>query len=77
MSYNASPEFVKLGRAIAAARQAMGMAKQSDLAAALNVSQQTVSRWEAGAARPGREPPGGGAVSAGNASGRGSERGRR
>jgi transcriptional regulator with XRE-family HTH domain len=52
MKAHSRTEFFPLGRAIAAARLAAGMAKQSDLASALNVSQQTVSRWEAGIARP-------------------------
>jgi len=43
------PEFGKL---IAAGRKRVGLALQSDLAAKLGCSQQSVSRWEAGRARP-------------------------
>jgi transcriptional regulator with XRE-family HTH domain len=46
------PPFLALGQAIAAAREARGLATQADLASALEVSQQTVSRWEAGTHRP-------------------------
>jgi len=46
------PPFLALGQAIAAAREARGLATQADLASALDVSQQTVSRWEAGTHRP-------------------------
>ena len=43
------PEF---GTLIAAGRKRLGLALQSDLAAKLGCSQQSVSRWEAGRARP-------------------------
>lgn len=42
----------QLGRAIADGRRRAGIAKQSDLALTLGVTQQTVSRWEAGTSRP-------------------------
>jgi transcriptional regulator with XRE-family HTH domain len=43
------PEF---GRSLIAARLAAGIDTQSDLAVRLKCAQQTVSRWEAGTARP-------------------------
>lgn len=44
--------FHAMGLMMAEARVERGFAKQADLAAALGISQQTVSRWEAGASRP-------------------------
>ncbi|WP_426042729.1 helix-turn-helix domain-containing protein [Brevundimonas sp. TWP2-3-4b1] len=44
--------FQAMGLLLAEARAAKGLNKQADLAAALGVSQQTVSRWEAGTSRP-------------------------
>ncbi|MFP1132873.1 helix-turn-helix domain-containing protein [Asticcacaulis sp. W401b] len=44
--------FVDLGAMVTSARVAAGLEKQADAAARLGVSQQTVSRWEAGTHRP-------------------------
>lgn len=42
----------EFGRRLNAARQAIGIANQTELAALLGVRQQTVSRWEQGLSRP-------------------------
>ncbi len=44
--------YAALGALIAEARKAAGLSKQADLATALKITQQTVSRWEAGDSRP-------------------------
>lgn len=44
--------WVEFGRRLYAARQAVGIANQAELAALLGVRQQTVSRWEQGESRP-------------------------
>ncbi|MBP7705035.1 MAG: restriction endonuclease [Caulobacter sp.] len=46
------PPYRRLGRAIADARTLAGFSRQGDLAKALAVRQQSVSRWEAGTHRP-------------------------
>ena len=43
-----TPKYVKFGRLLAEARAAAGLESQSDLAALLDCTQQTVSRWELG-----------------------------
>ncbi|RYG20548.1 MAG: helix-turn-helix domain-containing protein, partial [Caulobacteraceae bacterium] len=50
-----SPPYLRLGRAIADARVEAGFQRQGDLATALEVSQQSVSRWEAGTHKPRRD----------------------
>lgn len=52
MTQSVSPPYVALGQAIASGRLAAGFEKQADLALRLSVSQQSVSRWEAGTHRP-------------------------
>ncbi len=47
--------YAKLGRSIADARRKAGLANQRDLAARLAITQQSVSRWEAGTHRPALE----------------------
>jgi transcriptional regulator with XRE-family HTH domain len=47
--------YAAFGARLAELRQAMGYSQQSELAAALDTTQQTVSRWEAGLSRP--RPP--------------------
>src|SRR5208282_3504877 len=47
-----APQYAEFGRALGAARIAAGIDSQSDLAARLGCAQQSVSRWEAGVARP-------------------------
>ncbi|WP_196220426.1 helix-turn-helix domain-containing protein [Alcanivorax sp. VBW004] len=42
----------QLGRFLSEARSQAGIAQQSDLAARVGVSQQTISRWEKGTSRP-------------------------
>lgn len=44
--------YLALGEMIAAARVAVGLASQGELAVRLRVTQQSVSRWEAGTHRP-------------------------
>ncbi|HEX4196631.1 MAG TPA: helix-turn-helix domain-containing protein [Caulobacteraceae bacterium] len=44
--------YQRLGGAIVRARMGLGLTNQRDLALRLNISQQTVSRWEAGTHRP-------------------------
>jgi transcriptional regulator with XRE-family HTH domain len=44
--------FLSLGQTLAAARAAAGIGSQAELATLLGVSQQSVSRWEAGTHRP-------------------------
>lgn len=48
----AKTPFLPFGHAIGAARVARGFETQAELAAQLDVSQQSVSRWEAGTHRP-------------------------
>lgn len=45
-------KYEALGKQIYQWRMAIGMAKQTELAQQLKISQQTVSRWEAGSSRP-------------------------
>lgn len=52
MTVNAAPPYTSLGQAIASGRLTAGFEKQADLALRLGVSQQSVSRWEAGIQRP-------------------------
>ncbi len=49
---SAQSRHIALGQAIASGRLAAGFEKQADLALRLGVSQQSVSRWEAGTHRP-------------------------
>lgn len=49
---NFRSNYAQLGDAIATARKAAGVGAQRDLAARLGVTQQSVSRWEAGTHRP-------------------------
>lgn len=51
-SVDSPAPFSLLGRAIAEGRGRAGFARQKDLATALEVRQQSVSRWEAGTHRP-------------------------
>src|SRR5258708_6081417 len=44
----------KLGEIIRAGRRAKGIAQQAELATKISASQQSISRWEAGRARPPR-----------------------
>lgn len=44
--------FAELGRLVAEGRKKVGISHQADLAVLLGLSQQTVSRWEAGTSRP-------------------------
>jgi transcriptional regulator with XRE-family HTH domain len=44
--------YVAFGRLLAQLRQKVGIAQQSQLAELIEMSQQTVSRWEAGSSRP-------------------------
>lgn len=46
------PPYIALGQSIASGRVAAGLEKQADLALRLGISQQSVSRWEAGTHRP-------------------------
>lgn len=46
------PPYLRLGKAIADARTLAGFSRQVDLAKALDLRQQSVSRWEAGTHRP-------------------------
>ena len=48
---NTLGRYSTLGRLIAQGRKAVGL-QQGELAAAMRVSQQSVSRWEAGTSRP-------------------------
>lgn len=48
-----SRPYAELGKIIASARSHSGFANQADLAAALGIKQQSISRWESGANRPG------------------------
>lgn len=52
MTNASSNPYVTFGELLAKLRAAAGFAKQQDLATALGISQQTVSRWEKGLARP-------------------------
>lgn len=45
-------KFFQFGQLLSAKRLAAGLPQQSDLAERMNVSQQTVSRWEQGTSRP-------------------------
>lgn len=47
-----TPKYVSLGALIAEARRRAGLPNQADLAAVMKITQQTVSRWEAGDSRP-------------------------
>src|SRR5450830_1601606 len=46
------PVYLEFGELLITLRTAAGFAKQQELATALGVTQQTVSRWEKGIARP-------------------------
>lgn len=45
-------QYLELGELISSARISIGFKQQSDLALALDTTQQTVSRWEKGSSRP-------------------------
>lgn len=45
-------KYPKLGEFISSARLAAGISQQADLAVSMNVSQQSISRWENGTTRP-------------------------
>lgn len=47
-----SPPFLSLGQTLAAARAVAGIGSQAEFATRLGVTQQSVSRWEAGTHRP-------------------------
>jgi len=52
MSADDDPPYAEFGNLLAELRRKAGIAQQSQLAELVKVSQQTVSRWEAGASRP-------------------------
>lgn len=52
MTNHASPPYAIFGQALARLRLSAGYTKQQELAKALGVTQQSVSRWEKGLARP-------------------------
>src|SRR5258707_7912271 len=52
MSADEDPPYAEFGNLLAELRRKAGIAQQSQLAELVKVSQQTVSRWEAGISRP-------------------------
>ena len=58
MSANVQPKYMACGNELRQLRLAQGIASQRELAKLLGFTQQTVSRWEAGASRPRAEQVG-------------------
>ena len=52
MSVNPQPRYEAFGDRLAGLRQRAGISQQSQFAALIKTTQQTVSRWEAGVSRP-------------------------